>query len=204
MLPHFHVVSYSQPERANLNALISITAAEYDEIIANYSPAALRYLDDDDGEIVRVGSSLELAQRLDDPIPAFPRIQHRSRRAFWEPPENMASYSSPRLVQQCHSFDINNCNITFAIWLFLEERTRLSLLSLEIPFDDIVGGFGHSLSVSPRKNLFVHNRDPQSMDSAYRRVERAVERWQEPSRGSKATVASFPQNPLDARGEYKA
>ncbi|KAL4739502.1 hypothetical protein BDV11DRAFT_187548 [Aspergillus similis] len=49
------------------HGLVQITAADYDEIAYIHPQARLSYLDDDDGDIITVGSSLELAQRLDEP-----------------------------------------------------------------------------------------------------------------------------------------
>ncbi|KAL4980670.1 hypothetical protein BDW66DRAFT_124505 [Aspergillus desertorum] len=51
------------------HGLVQIAAADYDEIAYIHPQARLSYLDDDDGDIITVGSSLELAQRLDEPAP---------------------------------------------------------------------------------------------------------------------------------------
>ncbi|KAL5042868.1 hypothetical protein BDW71DRAFT_132347 [Aspergillus fruticulosus] len=55
------------PQRRH--GLVQIAAADYDEIAYIHPLARLSYLDDDDGDIITVGSSLELAQRLDEPAP---------------------------------------------------------------------------------------------------------------------------------------
>ncbi|KAL5340058.1 hypothetical protein BJX70DRAFT_130732 [Aspergillus crustosus] len=55
------------PQRRH--GLVRLAAADYDEIAYIHPQARLTYLDDDDGEIITVGSSLELAQRLDEPPP---------------------------------------------------------------------------------------------------------------------------------------
>ncbi|KAL4908054.1 hypothetical protein BDW74DRAFT_148512 [Aspergillus multicolor] len=53
------------PQRRD--GLVQLAAADYDEIAYIHPQARLSYLDDDDGDIITVGSSLELAQRLDEP-----------------------------------------------------------------------------------------------------------------------------------------
>ncbi|KAL3482389.1 hypothetical protein BJX99DRAFT_216959 [Aspergillus californicus] len=48
---------------------VELSAADYDEIAYIHPQARLSYLDEDDGETITVGSSLELTQRLDEPPP---------------------------------------------------------------------------------------------------------------------------------------
>ncbi|KAL8655399.1 MAG: hypothetical protein Q9210_000897 [Variospora velana] len=60
----------------DVSALIRVTSTEYDEIIATCTLAALSYMDEEDGETIRVGSSLESAQRLDDSAPPFSRSEN--------------------------------------------------------------------------------------------------------------------------------
>ncbi|KAL6240078.1 hypothetical protein BDW75DRAFT_226760 [Aspergillus navahoensis] len=55
------------PQRRH--GLVQIAAADYDEIAYIHPQARLSYIDDDDGDIITVGSSLELSQRLDEPAP---------------------------------------------------------------------------------------------------------------------------------------
>ena len=56
--------TYTCPASANKGLLISIGSNVYDELIADCPPAALKYVDDEDGETVRVGSSAELIDKL--------------------------------------------------------------------------------------------------------------------------------------------
>ncbi|KAL4810073.1 hypothetical protein BDV18DRAFT_130247 [Aspergillus unguis] len=63
------------------HGIVQLAAADYDEIAYIHPQARLSYLDDDDGDIITVGSSLELAQRLDEPFPqitetGFPATIH--------------------------------------------------------------------------------------------------------------------------------
>ncbi|KAL4931228.1 uncharacterized protein BDV17DRAFT_23685 [Aspergillus undulatus] len=53
------------PQRRH--GLVQLAAADYDEIAYTHPQARLTYLDEDDGDIITIGSSLELAQRLDEP-----------------------------------------------------------------------------------------------------------------------------------------
>ncbi|KAL5359801.1 hypothetical protein BJX96DRAFT_62337 [Aspergillus floccosus] len=53
----------------NRRGIIQISSSDYDQIATTHPRARLTYVDDDDGETITVGSSLELSQRLEDPIP---------------------------------------------------------------------------------------------------------------------------------------
>ncbi|OQE28379.1 hypothetical protein PENSTE_c003G07005 [Penicillium steckii] len=48
--------------------VVHISAIDYDDLASNHPRARLSYLDDDDGDKIEVGSSLELSQRLDEPV----------------------------------------------------------------------------------------------------------------------------------------
>ncbi|GLI80995.1 hypothetical protein PoHVEF18_009363 [Penicillium ochrochloron] len=48
--------------------VVQVSAADYDDIALNHPRARLTYLDEDDGDQIMVGSSLELSQRLDEPV----------------------------------------------------------------------------------------------------------------------------------------
>lgn len=50
------------------NDAVQISAVDYDHLASTHPRARLSYLDDDDGDNIEVGSSLELSQRLDEPI----------------------------------------------------------------------------------------------------------------------------------------
>ncbi|KAL9059416.1 MAG: hypothetical protein Q9206_001489 [Seirophora lacunosa] len=141
MLPQFRVrkwgafvdgdpVSHPGSGNQTFNALIRITSTEYDGIIATCTPAALSYIDEEDGETIRVGSSLELAQRLDDPVPPLSRSEDRAGTAGEHTRKIMPGWYAVPDLPPCHSFDINHCQDVDDIWRSLAERTRLSLLSL--------------------------------------------------------------------------
>jgi hypothetical protein len=64
----------------------------------------LSYLDDDDGETIFVGSSLELEQRLDDPVPSHAL------------PFGSASSSAEDIDRSMHTFDIKKTPASLATW----------------------------------------------------------------------------------------
>ncbi|KAL8856906.1 MAG: hypothetical protein Q9178_006495 [Gyalolechia marmorata] len=114
MLPRFQIrnlqsplgqpsTSLSHPASATQSVLVSIDTSVYDELIANCPPAALKYIDDEDGEVVRVGSSLELVQRLQDPVPT--------------------SNDHSSAISPYHSFDIDHRIDIVAMWDRYGERT---------------------------------------------------------------------------------
>lgn len=78
--------------------LISIDTNIYDELITQCPPAALKYVDDEN-EVIRVGSALELAQRLEDPA--------RNDHSF---------------LSHYHTFDIDHRTDILAMWTRYRER----------------------------------------------------------------------------------
>ncbi|KAL8836756.1 MAG: hypothetical protein Q9170_002785 [Blastenia crenularia] len=207
MLPHFRVRKYNlssdvsvdahyQPGTATPNALISITATEYDKIIAKCSPAALKYMDDEDGEIVRVGSSLELAQRLDDPIGVLPRAHNRSASNFWQPHKDAGRYQFTSPTQQHHLFDVDNCIEVFAIWEFFEERTKGSQFSPKSPFSP-VQAVDHAMPVPSMLELFCPHRNRPAMGSGGSEAQRAPETLQRRSTMRKSLIHDHDDNIMD-------
>lgn len=63
MLKPFRIRQLYGPEHGT----VQITCAQYESTIVSQPEAVLSYLDEDDGEVITVGSSLELEQRLDEP-----------------------------------------------------------------------------------------------------------------------------------------
>ncbi|KAL9014355.1 MAG: hypothetical protein Q9173_000998 [Seirophora scorigena] len=176
MLPQFRVrkwgapvdgdpVSHPGSGNQNFNALIRITSTEYDEIIAKCTPSALSYIDEEDGETIRVGSSLELAQRLDDPVPPFSRSEDRAGPAGEHTQKTMPGWYAVPDLPPCHSFDINNCQDVDDIWRSLAERTRLSLLSLIslLPPQSMTAKSG--VPNSPMRYQVLHKGDLLAMGS---------------------------------------
>ncbi|KAL2839061.1 hypothetical protein BJY01DRAFT_219473 [Aspergillus pseudoustus] len=87
------------------HGLVQLSAADYDEIAYIHPQARLTYLDEDDGEMITVGSALELSQRLD------------------EPPVHEADTGFPETI---HLFDIRRRKSVVDLWkrFGLRERTE--------------------------------------------------------------------------------
>ena len=98
-LPTFAVRDLAGP--ATPASLISITEKQYDSTLGSQPDAALYYLDEDDGEIVTVGSGLELSQRLEDPVST----------------DNASTLAiDPTHGQLVHVFDIKHSSGSLAEW----------------------------------------------------------------------------------------
>ncbi|KIY03104.1 uncharacterized protein Z520_01571 [Fonsecaea multimorphosa CBS 102226] len=104
--------------------LIQITPSQYDSTVHSQPDAALSYIDLDDGELITVGSSFELQQRLEEPIPPstspvpFPLpLDVAPMGAAREDKEN-------KLV---HIFDIRHTSGSLAVWRDHEAYTMKKL-----------------------------------------------------------------------------
>lgn len=94
--------------------VVHISASQYDETVHTRPDAVLSYVDLDDGEVITVGSSFELQQRLDEPAP---------KTTFLVPPHPKAT----RLSQEnkmMHIFDIKKTSTSLAVWLEHAERSH--------------------------------------------------------------------------------
>ncbi|KAF4252246.1 hypothetical protein CNMCM8714_007863 [Aspergillus fumigatus] len=84
------------------SGVVQLSASDYDEVALSHPRARLTYVDDDDGDIITVGSSLELSQRLDEPI------------------YNMPTQSNPTqdstIPETMHIFDIRRSNFVTELW----------------------------------------------------------------------------------------
>ncbi|KAL9036165.1 MAG: hypothetical protein Q9180_004455 [Flavoplaca navasiana] len=74
--------TYTWPDSANKGLVISIGSNVYDELIAHCPPAALKYVDHEDGETVCVGSSAELIDKLHWTNRTSPSCHQSSRSPF--------------------------------------------------------------------------------------------------------------------------
>ncbi|GKZ37470.1 hypothetical protein AbraIFM66950_009020 [Aspergillus brasiliensis] len=90
----------SSPPRAR-RGIVQLSATQYDDLASNHPRARLTYVDDDDGEIITVGSSLELSQRLDEPIDPATEPDPMPQAAIPEP---------------MHLFDIRRSNSVTELW----------------------------------------------------------------------------------------
>lgn len=105
------VVSSSHVDETHCrrSGLIHLTAPEYDNILRDHPNAGLTYIDDDDGDIVTVGSSFELKQRLDEPA-------EDSRAAG-------SVLSSQRDDTPMHLFDIRRSRSVIELWKGVENKS---------------------------------------------------------------------------------
>lgn len=114
-LPTFAIKDLCGP--ANPPGLISISKRRYDATLKSTPDAGLLYLDDDDGELITVGSSLELSQRLEEPVPRYIR-------EFRDPADG-------KLV---HVFDIKHTASSLAEWRDHEAYSSKRFGRLSPPF----------------------------------------------------------------------
>ncbi|KAL2835001.1 hypothetical protein BDW59DRAFT_136957 [Aspergillus cavernicola] len=94
------------------HGLVQLSAADYDEISYIHPQARLTYLDDDDGETITVGSSLELTQRLDEPAPRITDVGS---------------------LEPMHLFDIRQSNSVTDLWKRFEQHERVGSLETSNP-----------------------------------------------------------------------
>ncbi|KAJ9213779.1 hypothetical protein DTO166G4_4558 [Paecilomyces variotii] len=98
------------------HGVVVLSASEYDHIISTHPRAALMYMDPDDGETITVGSSLELSQRLEDPVfdSTLP----------WASPPSPGPSSSQDDQNPMHIFDIRRSNSVTELWKRYERSNR--------------------------------------------------------------------------------
>ncbi|KAK5061044.1 hypothetical protein LTR84_007585 [Exophiala bonariae] len=118
LLPAFGIRNLNGPEAPP--GLIQITGGQYKTTIKSQPDATLRYFDDDDGDVITVGSSLELRERLDDPV-------RRSSRSF---------RSTLSENQMMHIFDIQKSAGSLAVWRDHEAYSSKSLREDSASKDD--------------------------------------------------------------------
>ncbi|KAJ5308152.1 hypothetical protein N7476_008808 [Penicillium atrosanguineum] len=92
------------------HGVVQISAADYDDIASSHPRARLAYIDYEDDEQITVGSSLELSERLDEPVDINERLDsiHVSR----EEAETM------------HRFDIRRSNSVLELWRRFENTSN--------------------------------------------------------------------------------
>ncbi|KAJ5390120.1 uncharacterized protein N7496_001188 [Penicillium cataractarum] len=91
------------------HGVVRVSAADYDDIALNHPRARLTYLDEDDGDQITVGSSLELSQRLDEPLDIDTRLDN-------------VQLSQDEMVPM-HIFDIRRSNSVTELWKQFERDT---------------------------------------------------------------------------------
>ncbi|KAL2441817.1 hypothetical protein ABEF95_016613 [Exophiala dermatitidis] len=113
VLPAFGIRSLNGPHTSP--AVVQITSHQYDQAVKSWPEVALIYLDDDDGEIVTVGSGLELEQRLDEP----------AKQSTFRIPEALltARATADDGDGMMHIFDIRRGHKSVAVWKKHEAET---------------------------------------------------------------------------------
>ncbi|KAM5435126.1 hypothetical protein MferCBS31731_006423 [Microsporum ferrugineum] len=91
------------------DGVVQVSAKEYDQTIKELPAARLQYQDDDDGEIVVVGSSLELSQLIGELLPSSYRL----------PLSALNSEHSPTM----HTFEIQETIPVIDVWQNFRLRT---------------------------------------------------------------------------------
>ncbi|KAJ5703520.1 hypothetical protein N7493_011909 [Penicillium malachiteum] len=105
-----HGSSPSNPEEpSSSQGVVQISSSDYDDLASTHPRARLTYIDDDDGDQITVGSSLELSERLDDPVDIAPQL------------------TSVRISDDTHVpmhiFDIRRSNSVTELWRQFEAQT---------------------------------------------------------------------------------
>ncbi|KAK2808380.1 hypothetical protein FQN50_004765 [Emmonsiellopsis sp. PD_5] len=105
------VVKPAPEQTPNRDGVVQISAEEYDETISRHPLAKLSYMDDDDGDVITVGSSFELTQQLSEP--------------HWEkvPNTRVRPTYDPASETPMHIFDIRRSESVLGVWRDFENRT---------------------------------------------------------------------------------
>ncbi|OCT53072.1 hypothetical protein CLCR_09546 [Cladophialophora carrionii] len=120
LLPAFGIRDLNSPPSSL--GLVQISRRQYDNTIQSQPDATLTYIDLDDGEIITVGSSYELSQRLEEPV-ASSTYRGRSPVSTWRPWPN-AVEDKPNKI---HIFDIRRTSGSLAVWRDHEAYSSKSL-----------------------------------------------------------------------------
>lgn len=115
LLPPFSIRDLNGPEVPP--AVIQITGGQYTSALKSQPDACLQYVDNTDGDIITVGSTLELQQRLDEPVDESRHHNHH----FLTPSKQ------PREEDLIHIFDIKQSSANLAIWREHEAYTSKAL-----------------------------------------------------------------------------
>lgn len=115
LLPAFGIRELNGPQAPP--GIVQVTSTQYDRTIHSQPDAELSYVDDDDGEIITVGSSFELGQRLDEPV------KHSTLAAI--PALRVPNESNQSGMM--HIFDIKHTSASLAEWREHEAYTSKRL-----------------------------------------------------------------------------
>ncbi|KAJ5616315.1 hypothetical protein N7537_001429 [Penicillium hordei] len=110
---NLRVSTQNQPQQladsCTLAGVVQISATDYDDLASNHPRARLTYMDDDDDdETITVGSALELAQRLEEPLDINTQLE--------------SVELSPSDIGPMHIFDIRRSNSVTELWKRFEDN----------------------------------------------------------------------------------
>ena len=108
------------------DSLVRISAPGYDKTISTNPTARLKYEDEDDSAIITVGSSTELVQRLEEPVPQNPRGSPRSSRNPMSIATLLAESQQPPPSLTHHIFDIEDREEVRKLWQDIQEKNNTS------------------------------------------------------------------------------
>ncbi|KIW75249.1 hypothetical protein Z517_12023 [Fonsecaea pedrosoi CBS 271.37] len=120
-LPAFGIRDLNGPKSPP--GIVQITASQYDSTIHSEPDAVLSYIDLDDGELITVGSSFELQQRLEEPIP--PSVSPTPSLILGKAPAKAAREAKENTL--VHIFDIQHTTGSVAVWREHEAHTSRKL-----------------------------------------------------------------------------
>ncbi|KAJ9603727.1 hypothetical protein H2200_011913 [Cladophialophora chaetospira] len=124
LLPAFGIRDLNEPPSSL--GVVQISRRQYASTIQSQPDATLSYVDLDDGEVITVGSSLELSQRLDEPV-THAAYNGRSPVAAWPAYTNALEEKENKM----HIFDIRRTSGSLAVWRDHEAYSSKSLRTQE-------------------------------------------------------------------------
>ena len=130
MLSPFHIRNLrpTQPKMTQ-DSLVRISAPGYDKTISTNPAARLKYEDEDDSAIITVGSSTELVQRLEEPVPQKPRGSPQSSRNPMSIATLLAESQQPPPSLTHHIFDIEDREEVRKLWQDIQAKNNTSKTS---------------------------------------------------------------------------
>ncbi|MCJ1432501.1 hypothetical protein MMC27_001858 [Xylographa pallens] len=179
--------------RGSLDTLVSIKGPEYDYNVLMHPESKLKYLDEDDGEMVtvsntlippsskltagKVGTSLELSQRLDEPVSRLLKARLDKDTTFGG--GNNVFNTSSSLSHPTHVFEIDRRDDAVRIWEEIEERSRHLRACLALKqSDSSTVAVASPSTIPPGNNMTQQAQFPdlsfQSLQSAHGTLSEAL------------------------------
>ena len=147
------------------DSLVRVSAPGYDKTISTNSAARLKYQDDDDGAIITVGSSTELVQRLEEPVPQKPRETQQSSRNPMSIATLLAESQQTPPSLTHHIFDIEDREEVRKLWQDIQVKNNTSKASADAAMN--LDGETKPLS---RDSLDIDQRLQAEKNSEFARV----------------------------------